>query len=205
MSCGTMNGEVARSDGGDEGRRAGRSRSEVVATRHVAVYPGSFDPFTVGHREVAERAGRLFGEVVVAVACDAEKEHLFSVAERVEMATDACRDLPNVRVDSFQGLVVGYALNQGAQALVKGLRAVSDFEREMQMDAMNRELAPGLDTLYLMATPAFTSLSSSLLKHVCRLGGDVSRFVTPLVLARLEERLRGNDVSGVTCQVSGDR
>ncbi len=158
--------------------------------QHIAVYPGSFDPVTAGHHEVAVRASRMFGQVIVAVARDAGKQHLFTVSERVAMAADACRPIPNIRVDSFEGLVVDYARACGAQALIKGLRAVSDFEREMQMDMMNRELAPEIDTLYLMATPTHTFLSSSLVKQVHALGGDVSRFVTPFVLRKLDERLR---------------
>lgn len=158
--------------------------------KHIAVYPGSFDPVTAGHCEVALRASRLFGEVIVAVARDADKHHSFTVEERVAMATDACAAIPNMRVDSFEGLVVNYARACGAQTMIKGLRAISDFEREMQMAMMNRELAPEIDTLYLMATPANTFLSSSLVKDVHRLGGDVSQFVTPLVLKMLDEKLR---------------
>lgn len=165
---------------------------ETGAQKHIAVYPGSFDPVTVGHYEVGTRASRLFGEVVVAVAVDAQKDHLFSVQERVAMARDAFAGIPNIRVDSFAGLVVNYARACGAQTLIKGLRAMSDFEREMQMDMMNRDLAPELDTLYLMARPEFTFLTSSLVKHVHKLGGDVAHLVTPLVLRMLDEKLRGD-------------
>jgi pantetheine-phosphate adenylyltransferase len=162
---------------------------ETELVRHIAVYPGSFDPITVGHVDVAARASRLFGEVIIAVARDAEKGHLFSIQERVEMARDACADLPNVRVESFEGLVVKFARAQGAQVLVRGLRAISDYEREIQMAVMNGQLAPEIDTVYFTAAPPFTFLSSSMIKHVRGLGGDVAEFVTPLVLAKLDEKL----------------
>lgn len=160
------------------------------ATQHIAVYPGSFDPITQGHLEVATRASRLFGKIILAVARDAVKSHLFTMEERVEMARRACESIPNLVVDSFEGLVVDYARTCGAQTLVKGLRAVSDFEHEMQMSTMNRHLAPDLDTLYLMAMPEFTFLSSSLVKHVHSLGGDVSQFVTPYTLQMLDGKRR---------------
>ncbi|MDI9584305.1 MAG: pantetheine-phosphate adenylyltransferase [Acidobacteriota bacterium] len=159
-----------------------------ATVQHVAVYPGSFDPITLGHVEVAQRASKLFGRVILAVAADAEKKHMFSVDERVDMARRACEDIGNITVDSFEGLVVDYARRCGAQTLIKGLRAVSDFELEMQMATMNRQLAPDLDTLYLMAMPQFTFLSSSLVKHVHKLGGNVSAFVHPFVLEMLDAR-----------------
>ena len=165
-----------------------------MSTSHhgrVAVYPGSFDPVTVGHTEVAARASRIFGEVLVAVAATGHvgKQHLFTFDERIRMATEAMAEFPNVRVEGFDGLVVDYARSCRAQALIKGLRGVADFEREQQMDRMNRGLAPDLDTIYLMATPACAFLSSSLVRQVHGLGGDVSRFVTPLVLQMLDEKL----------------
>lgn len=158
---------------------------------HLAVYPGSFDPLTVGHMDVALRASKLFDQVIVAVAADAEKQHLFSVAQRVAMAEDACCGVPNISVDSFEGLVVDYASARGAVTLVKGLRAVSDSERELQMYVMNRHLAPELDTAYLMAIPEHAFVSSSLVRHVHQLGGDVSRFVTPFVLDMLDRQRDG--------------
>ena len=164
--------------------------AETPPPKHIAVYPGSFDPITVGHVEVAVRASRLFGEVVVAVAHDAEKQHMFTLEERVEMAADACAAIPNIRVDSFAGLVVHYARTCGAQVLIRGLRAISDYEREIQMAVMNHQLAPEIDTVHFAANSAHTFLSTSLVKHVYQLGGDVSEFVTPLVLRRLSEKLR---------------
>lgn len=158
----------------------------------VAVFPGSFDPLTVGHVELARRAARLFGRVVVAVAQDADKRHLLSLAERVEIATEAFADVPNIAVESFQGLVVDCARRHGATTLVKGLRHGGDLEREAQMDRMNRALAPEVDTVYLLAAPGLIHVSSSLVKHVAALGGDVSAYVSPLAL-RLVQRKLGLD------------
>jgi len=128
----------------------------------------------------------------VAVAEDSDKEPMFSVAERVAMTREACQDLPNVEVDSFDGLVVEYAKQQGAVALVKGLRAVSDFEREMQMAWMNRQLAPELYTVFLVPHPDYAFLSSSLVKEVASQGGEVSQFVPDAVYKRLQDRVNGS-------------
>jgi pantetheine-phosphate adenylyltransferase len=156
---------------------------------HIAVCPGSFDPLTQGHLDVIRRAANLFGRVIVAVAEDAGKDHLFTVEERVEMAQAACVELDNVRVDSFSGLVVEYARGQGAVALVKGLRAVSDFELEVQMALMNRKLADDLHTVFLVTHSDYAFLSSSLVKEICRLGGEIDDLVPPPVAARLRARL----------------
>ncbi len=155
---------------------------------HIAIYPGSFDPITNGHLDVIERARHLFGRVIVAVSADAGKQHLFSVEERVAMARDACADMPEVEVDSFEGLVIEYARSRAAVAIVKGLRAVSDFEREMQMALMNRRLAPELHTVLLVAHTDYTFLSSSLVQEVSSLGGDVADLVPPAVQRRLAEK-----------------
>lgn len=152
----------------------------------VAVYPGSFDPFTRAHLDIAQRASRMWDELIVAVAQDAEKSHVFSLEDRVRMAAEACCSLPNVRVEAFAGLVVNFAKLRGACWIVKGLRTVADFEREMQMGEMNHALAPQLETCYLMAAREWAFLSSSLVRHVHALGGDVSRFVTPGVLRMLD-------------------
>jgi len=156
----------------------------------VVAFPGSFDPITYGHLDVAERAAELFDRVLVAVARDAGKSPLFTAEERAELAQEACAALPNVEVDVFSGLVVEHARRRGAAAIIKGLRWVSDFDREMQMALMNRAMVPGLPTLFLMSAADNSFLSSSLVKEVCALGGDVSRFVPPNVLAALRERLR---------------
>ncbi len=156
----------------------------------IAVYPGSFDPFTRGHLDIATRAAALFDGLIVAVARDAEKRHMFSLEERVQMAREACEHLPNISVDSFGGLVVEYIVTRGARVMVKGVRDSSDLEREAMMGAMNSALAPDVETVLLIARPEYAFLSSSLLKHVHQLGGDISRFVTPLVLRMLDDKSR---------------
>ncbi len=155
----------------------------------VAVCPGTFDPITYGHLDVIERAAQLFDRVVVSVAVDSGKAPLFTMEERVQLATAACRHLPNVTVTHFGGLIVEHARQHGAVALVKGLRVVSDFEREMQMSLMNRALAEDIPTVFLMTHADYAFLSSSLVKEVFALGAEVGKFVPPEVEAALRERL----------------
>jgi len=158
---------------------------------HIAVCPGSFDPVTEGHLDVIRRAAHLFGQVIVAVGADGGKQPLFSLEERMEMVRVACADLPNVEVDSFAGLVVEYARRRGAVALVKGLRAVSDFEREVQMALMNRKLADDIHTVFLVTHPDHAFLSSSLVKEVYALGGEVGDLVPEVVLEKLKHKHAG--------------
>jgi pantetheine-phosphate adenylyltransferase len=154
----------------------------------IAVYPGSFDPVTNGHLDVIERAAELFEQVVVAVAADSGKTPLFTTDERVQLLRDACAHLPNVRVDSFGGLLVDFAAQQGASVVVKGLRAVSDFEYELQQALMNRMLSRDVETVFFMTSPENLFLSSSMVKEIAKLGGDVGQFVPAQVRARLEQK-----------------
>jgi pantetheine-phosphate adenylyltransferase len=152
----------------------------------VAIYPGSFDPVHLGHLDIIERAARVFTRVVVAVARNSEKEGLFTPAERLEMLTAALEAMPKVEVDAFDGLTVEFAREKGAAVLVKGLRAVVDFEYELKQASMNARLAPDLDTVFFMTSAPYYFLSSTLIREVARLGGSV----TGLVPAGVEERLR---------------
>ena len=152
-----------------------------------ALYPGSFDPVTEGHLDVIRRATALFDEVVVAVAINDEKTPLFSADERIDLIRAACPELSNLRVLSFDGLVVELAKREKVAALVRGLRAVSDFEFEFQMALMNRRLCPGLETVFLTSQEESTYLRSRLVKEVARLGGDISSFVPPVVAKALGE------------------
>jgi pantetheine-phosphate adenylyltransferase len=152
------------------------------------VCPGSFDPITNGHLDVIERASHLFDEIVVVVGVNVSKNRLFEPPERVEMITEAVAHLPNARVDTFRGLLVEFCVANHIQAIVKGLRAVSDFDYELQMGQMNRSLAD-VDTLFMPADPHYSFLSSSLVKEVATYGGDVSGLVPEPVLRRLRERL----------------
>ena len=149
-----------------------------------AVCPGSFDPVTNGHVDVISRAARLYDELVVAVLVNPGKAGLLTVDERMDLIRDAVSELPNVRVDSFQGLLVDYCRAQGIPVIVKGLRAVSDFEYELQMAQMNRELA-GVETLFVPTAPQVGHLSSSLIKQIATFGGDVSKLVPKAVHDRL--------------------
>jgi pantetheine-phosphate adenylyltransferase len=153
-----------------------------------AVCPGSFDPITNGHLDVIERASKFFDEVVVAVGINVSKNRLFEPEERVEMIREATASVPNVTVDTFSGLIVDFCKAHGVQAIVKGLRAVSDFDYELQMGQMNRSLAD-VDTLFMPADPHYSFLSSSLVKEVATYGGDVAGLVPEAVLRRLRERL----------------
>lgn len=151
----------------------------------TAVYPGSFDPPTVGHVDVMRRAARLFDKLIVAVGRSAAKGNLFSVEERLEMLCELTDKLENVEVQSFSGLLVGFAAQSGATALVRGLRALSDFENEFQMALTNRRLAPEIETVFLMTSPEHMFISSSIVREVASLGGDITNLVPPLVARHL--------------------
>ena len=153
-----------------------------------AACPGSFDPVTNGHIDIIGRAATLFDEVVVAVGVNASKQRLFSPEERIEMLTEACEPWPNVTIDSFDGLLTDFCRDRGVHAIVKGLRAVSDFDYELQMAQMNHRLT-GLETFFVATNPEYSFLSSSLVKEVARWGGDVGGLVPDAVLARLRGRI----------------
>ena len=154
-----------------------------------AIYPGSFDPITNGHLDVLQRAVGLFDELVVAVARDNAKQSLFSVDERVELVREAAKLFPGLRVTAFEGLLVEFAAKEEAVALVRGLRAVSDFEFEFQLALMNRKLSPALETVFLMPREELTYISSRLVKEIGRLGGNIDLFVPANVAAALRTRL----------------
>jgi pantetheine-phosphate adenylyltransferase len=151
----------------------------------TAIYPGSFDPITNGHLDVLQRATKLFDRVVVAVAKSLNKHPLFTLEERVQMVSRATRHLPNVEVDSFEDLLVTYVERRSAQAVVRGLRAVSDFEFEFQLALMNRKLNERIETIFMMPKDTYTFLSSRIVKEIAQLGGDVSAFVPAHVRAAL--------------------
>jgi len=151
----------------------------------TAIYPGSFDPLTNGHLDVIERAVKLFDRVVVAVAKNESKHPLFTQAERLEMVRRSVRRFPNVEADTFDCLLVDYAERRKAQAIVRGLRAVSDFEFEFQLALMNRKLNERVETIFMMPKDTYTFLSSRIIKEIARLGGDISAFVPPHVRAAL--------------------
>ena len=152
-----------------------------------AIYPGSFDPITNGHLDVIQRASHLFDELVVAVALNDEKHKssLFSLEERFTILEEACREISNVRIARLEGLLVDFARKHGASAIVRGLRAVSDFEFEFQMALMNRKMEPTIETIFLMPKEDYTYLSSRIVKEIARLGGDVSAFVPACVVPAL--------------------
>jgi len=155
-----------------------------------AIYAGTFDPMTLGHVDVVERAARIFPELIIGVAAVTGKETLFSQAERVELVKASVEDLPNVTVLPFEGLLVEYARSQGASVIIRGLRAVSDFEYEFQMALTNRRLAPDLETIFLMPKQDYSFLNSTNIKQVASLGGDVAEFVPSDVAEALAKKFK---------------
>jgi pantetheine-phosphate adenylyltransferase len=155
----------------------------------IAIYPGSFDPLTNGHLDLIERGAKIFDELIVAILRNPEKEPLFSLEERLEMIRAMTRERPNVRVDSFEGLTVDYALKVGATAVLRGIRAISDYEYELQMALMNRKLEPRLETVFMMPAETYSYLSSRLVREVATLGGSVRGLVPELVEKKLREKL----------------
>jgi pantetheine-phosphate adenylyltransferase len=157
----------------------------------IAVYPGSFDPVTNGHIDIATRAAQLFDKLVIGVYDTPDKRILFSTEERVELTRRALKKIPNIEVTSFDGLTVNFALEMGAKVLVRGLRMVTDFEREFEMSLMNKKLYPDLELVCLMTGLQYQFLSSSLLKEVAGLGGDIHNLVPEFVASALKEKLGG--------------
>jgi pantetheine-phosphate adenylyltransferase len=155
----------------------------------VAIYPGSFDPITNGHLDLIQRGSRMFDRLIVAILRNDSKQPLFSVEERMEMLLEVVHEYPNVVVDSFDGLLVDYAAGHSATVLLRGIRAISDYEYELQMALMNRRLRPEIETVFMMANEAYSFISSRLVKEVFGLGGSISGLVPPCVETRLQRRM----------------
>lgn len=158
----------------------------------TAVYPGTFDPITRGHEDLVRRAVRLFDRVVVAVAESRNKRTFFSMEERVAMTRDVLADVPHVSVEGFSGLLIDFVAEQGAIAVLRGLRAASDFEYEFQLAGMNRNLKPDIETLFLTPSDQYMFISASMIREIAQLGGNVTPFVHPLVVQRLNEKIIKN-------------
>jgi len=161
----------------------------------TAVYPGTFDPITLGHEDIVRRAAQLFDRVIVAVAAGHHKKALFSVQERVDMARFALSDMPGVEVAEFHGLLRDFVIASGAKAMVRGLRAVTDFDYEFQLAGMNRTLMPAVETIFLAPSDKFQFISSTLVREIATLGGEVDPFVSPAVNQRLLDKVRGTSAA----------
>ena len=158
-------------------------------TRLTAVYPGTFDPMTLGHQDLMRRASRLFERLIVAVAVGHHKRTMFTIDERLEIAHELAAVHPNIEVLPFRGLLRDFVVEQGGKVVVRGLRAVSDFEYEYQMAGMNRQLMPEVETLFLTPSDQYQYISGTFVREIATLGGDVSKFVAPSVLDKLKERV----------------
>ena len=158
--------------------------------RKIAIVPGSFDPITYGHIDIIKRSAQLFDEVIVAILVNPDKKYLFTLEEREEMINESIKDFNNVRVDSFSGLLVNYAKKVNCTVIVRGLRAVSDFEYEMQLTFMNKALDDNIETFYMMANKQYSFISSSIVKGVSGFGADLSKFVPKHVEERLEKKVK---------------
>jgi pantetheine-phosphate adenylyltransferase len=155
-----------------------------------AIYPGSFDPITYGHIDIAKRAAELFDELYVVVMENKRKNYTFTIEERVEMVKECLKDIPNVRVDTFSGLLVEYTTKNNINVVIRGLRAVTDFEYELQMALANKEICNGVETVFLMTDKNYSFLSSSLVKEVASFGGQVSQWVPEFVERKLREKFK---------------
>lgn len=156
----------------------------------TAVYPGTFDPMTLGHEDLMRRASRLFERLIIAVAAGHHKRTMFSIEERLDIAQQLAAKYPNVEVIPFRGSLRDFVMEHGGKVVVRGLRAVSDFEYEFQMAGMNRSLMPEVETVFLTPSDQYQFISSTFVREIATLGGDVSKFVSPLVLERLRERIK---------------
>ena len=158
-----------------------------------AIYPGSFDPVTNGHLDIIERGCKLFDEIIISILINPEKQPFFSIEERLDMLDQVVKDINQggciVRIDSFRGLLVNYAVAQNANAIVRGIRAISDYEYEFQMALMNRRLEPGIETVFMMPAETYSYVSSRLVKEVFQLGGTITGLVPPLIETRMKEKL----------------
>ncbi len=162
-----------------------------------AIYPGSFDPVTNGHLDIIERSCKLFDEIIIGILVNPEKQPFFSIEERCDMLTQVLQEINrgscDVRVDSFQGLLVNYAVAQQAHAIVRGIRAISDYEYELQMALMNRRLEPSIETVFMMSAETYTYVSSRLVKEVFQLGGVLDGLVPPLIEKRMKEKMNNRE------------
>ena len=161
-----------------------------MANDLIAVYPGTFDPITLGHEDVVRRAAQLFNHVIVAVAAGHHKKAMFSLEERMAMAREAVQAYPGVQVESFDGLMRDFVVTRGAKAMVRGLRAVTDFDYEFQLAGMNRSLMPDVETVFLTPGDKYQFISSTFVREIATLGGEVDKFVSPAVNQRLLEKVR---------------
>ena len=153
-----------------------------MSTQVIALYPGTFDPITLGHEDIVRRAARMFDQVVVAVASAHHKKTMFTLEERLSLTREALQDCPNVQIKTFDGLVIDFAASLGATTMVRGIRSMTDFDYEFQLAGMNRRLAPKIDTVFLNTLDVYQCISSTLVREVNNLGGDVTQFVSPSVL-----------------------
>jgi len=160
-----------------------------VTQKRIAVYPASFDPITNGHLDLIDRASRLFDHLIVGVAYNVEKQGLFSVDERIEMIRDAIGDRPNIEIDTIQGLLVEYVSTRGGRVVIRGMRALADFEYEFEMAMMNAHMKPDVETVFLMTSAKWFYVSASRMRELVRFGMDVSEFVPKLAAKRLNEKL----------------
>jgi len=159
----------------------------------IAIYPGTFDPMTLGHEDLMRRASRLFDKLLLAVAAGHHKRTMFTIAERIEIASEVARPYENIEVIAFRGLLRDFVVENGGKVVVRGLRAVSDFEYEFQMAGMNRQLMPEVETIFMTPSDQYQFVSGTFVREIAMLGGDVSKFVAPSVLRRLQERVSNTD------------